>query len=432
VKQTVRTAVFPAAGLGTRFLPATKTMPKEMLPLVDKPIIQYAVEEAVASGIEQVILVTARGKTAMVDHFDVDVELETFLEDRGKIEQLAAVRHASTLVRLGAIRQGPPLGLGHAVLITKDLVGDQPFAVVLGDDVIDADPPAIRQLIDVFDKVQGPVLAVERVPMDQISRYGVVDAEPMGEGIYRIKDLIEKPTREEAPSDLGIIGRYVLTPDIFDVLANVREDRTGEIQLTNGLRCSAPTWPSRSSSTSARSSTERRRGGQRLAEPRVRSGGLRRRGRRRGLALGTAGRAARLLGVVGDVPARALELDRRRRKELGDRTTALRAHLHERVRELLDHLEAMRAGVTLVFVEWHGSKITPTREETRETPTTSGQQRLLVALAEHQVTQHAVRPQPQTEQRGVESTEVELLPLLCLHVGPQLQQHQLAERVGDV
>lgn len=233
---TVRTAVFPAAGLGTRFLPATKTMPKEMLPLVDKPIIQYAVEEAVASGIEQVILVTARGKTAMVDHFDVDVELETFLEDRGKIEQLAAVRHASTLVRLGAVRQGPPLGLGHAVLITRDLVGDQPFAVVLGDDVIDADPPAIRQLVDVFEKVGGPVLAVERVPMDQISRYGVVDAEPMGDGIYRINDLVEKPPRDEAPSDLGIIGRYVLTPDIFEVLANVREDRTGEIQLTNGLR----------------------------------------------------------------------------------------------------------------------------------------------------------------------------------------------------
>jgi UTP--glucose-1-phosphate uridylyltransferase len=236
VKQTVRIAVFPAAGLGTRFLPATKTMPKEMLPLVDKPIIQYAVEEAVASGIEQVVLVTARGKTAMVDHFDVDVELETFLENRGKIEQLAAVRHASTLVRLGAVRQGPPLGLGHAVLITRDLVGNQPFAVVLGDDVIDADPPAIRQLMDVFDKVQGPVIAVERLPMDQISRYGVVDAEPMGDGVYRIKDLVEKPPRDEAPSDLGIIGRYVLTPDIFDVLANVREDRTGEIQLTNGLR----------------------------------------------------------------------------------------------------------------------------------------------------------------------------------------------------
>lgn len=236
MRPSVRTAVFPAAGLGTRFLPATKTMPKEMLPLVDKPIIQYAVEEAVASGIEQIILVTARGKTAMVDHFDVDVELETFLEDRGKLEQLAAVRHASTLTRLGSVRQGPPLGLGHAVYITKDLVGQQPFAVVLGDDVIDADPPAIRQLVDVFDRVQGPVLAVERVPLEHVSRYGVIDAEPMGDGIYRIKDLVEKPPREDAPSDLAIIGRYVLTPDIFDVLADVREDRTGEIQLTNGLR----------------------------------------------------------------------------------------------------------------------------------------------------------------------------------------------------
>ncbi|HTV02709.1 MAG TPA: UTP--glucose-1-phosphate uridylyltransferase GalU [Luteitalea sp.] len=236
MKHKVRTAVFPAAGLGTRFLPATKTMPKEMLPLVDKPIIQYAVEEAVAAGIEQIVLVTARGKTAMVDHFDVDVELETLLEDRGKLEQLAAVRHASSLTRLGAVRQGPPLGLGHAVHITRDLVCDQPFAVVLGDDVIDADPPAIRQLMDVYDRVQSPVLAVERVPLDQISRYGVVRAEPLGDGIHRITDLVEKPARQEAPSDLAIIGRYVLTPDIFEVLAGVREDRTGEIQLTSGLR----------------------------------------------------------------------------------------------------------------------------------------------------------------------------------------------------
>ena len=236
MKLSVRSAVFPAAGLGTRFLPATKTMPKEMLALVDKPIIQYAVEEAVASGIEQIVLVTARGKTAMVDHFDVDVELETFLEDRGKLEQLAAVRHASSLTRLGAVRQGPPLGLGHAVYITRDLICRQPFAVVLGDDVIDADPPAIRQLMDVFDQVQSPVIAVERVPMEEISRYGVVRAEPLGDGIYRITDLVEKPTRQEAPSDLAIIGRYVLTPDIFDVLADVREDRTGEIQLTSGLR----------------------------------------------------------------------------------------------------------------------------------------------------------------------------------------------------
>ncbi len=181
-------------------------------------------------------MVTARGKTAMVDHFDVDVELETFLEERGKLDQLAAVRHVSSLARLGAVRQGPPLGLGHAVYITRDLVGDQPFAVVLGDDVIDATPPAVRQVIDVFDQVGGPVLAVERVPMDQISRYGVVRAEPLGDGIYRITDLVEKPAREQAPSDLAIMGRYVLTPDIFPVLADVREDRTGQIQLTSGLR----------------------------------------------------------------------------------------------------------------------------------------------------------------------------------------------------
>jgi UTP--glucose-1-phosphate uridylyltransferase len=236
VKLSVKTAVFPAAGLGTRFLPATKTMPKEMLPLVDKPIIQYAVEEVVAAGIEQIVLVTARGKTAMVDHFDTDVELETFLEDRGKLEQLAAVRHVSSLARLGAVRQGPPRGLGHAVYITRDLVCNQPFAVVLGDDVIDADPPAIRQLMDVFDEVQSPVVAVERVPMEDVSRYGIVRAEPLGNGIHRITHLVEKPSREEAPSDLAIIGRYVLTPDIFDVLAGVREDRTGEIQLTSGLR----------------------------------------------------------------------------------------------------------------------------------------------------------------------------------------------------
>ena len=228
--------MFPAAGLGTRFLPATKTMPKEMLPLVDKPIIQYAVEEAVAAGIEQIVLVTARGKTAMVDHFDTDVELETLLEDRGKIDQLASVRQVSSVGRVAAIRQGPPLGLGHAVLITKDLVCNQPFAVVLGDDVIDATPPAIRQLMEVFEQVQSPVLAVERVPMTEVSRYGIVEAEPLGGGIHRIVDLVEKPTRERAPSDLAIIGRYVLTPDIFDVLSHVREDRTGEIQLTSGLR----------------------------------------------------------------------------------------------------------------------------------------------------------------------------------------------------
>ena len=239
VTTSVRKAVFPAAGLGTRFLPATKAQPKEMLPLVDKPIIQYSVEEAVESGIANIILVTGRGKNAIEDHFDVSVELETYLEARGKREQLAEVRKISNLINFAYVRQGEPLGLGHAVLVTRELVGDEPFAVLLGDDVIDANPPAIRQLIDVFDRVQGPVLAVERVPLDSISSYGVIAVDSsanLGPGVYQVRDLVEKPAREDAPSDLAIIGRYVLTPDIFPALAATRTDRTGEIQLTNGLR----------------------------------------------------------------------------------------------------------------------------------------------------------------------------------------------------
>jgi UTP--glucose-1-phosphate uridylyltransferase len=235
----VRKAVFPAAGLGTRFLPATKAQPKEMLVLVDKPVIQYGVEEAVASGVDNIILVTGRGKNAIEDHFDVSVELETFLEARGKTEQLAEVRKISNMINFAYVRQGEPLGLGHAVLVTRALVGDEPFAVILGDDVIDANPPAIKQLVDVFERVNGPVLAVERVPRDQISNYGViaVDASAhLGDGVYRVKDLVEKPSKDEAPSDLAIIGRYILTPDIFPALAATKSDRTGEIQLTNGLR----------------------------------------------------------------------------------------------------------------------------------------------------------------------------------------------------
>ena len=236
---TVRKAVFPAAGLGTRFLPATKAQPKEMLPLVDKPIIQYGVEEAVKSGAENIILVTGRGKNAIEDHFDVSVELETFLESRGKREQLAEIRSISSMLNVAYVRQGEPLGLGHAVLVTRDLVGNEPFAVILADDVIDADPPATKQLIDACERLNGPVLAVERVPRDQISNYGVVAIDPaaaLGDGVYRVTDLVEKPPREEAPSDLAIIGRYVLTPDIFPCLAATKSDRTGEIQLTNGLR----------------------------------------------------------------------------------------------------------------------------------------------------------------------------------------------------
>jgi UTP--glucose-1-phosphate uridylyltransferase len=234
----IRKAVFPAAGLGTRFLPATKAQPKEMLPLVDKPIIQYSVEEALASGVSNIILVTGRGKNAIEDHFDVSVELETFLEARGKTELLAEIRKISNLMNVSYVRQGEPLGLGHAVLVTRDLVGDEPFAVILGDDVIDADPPALRQMIDVFQEVGGPVLAIEEVPSENVSAYGIIDAEEIRPGVYRIRDMVEKPPRDEAPSNLAIIGRYILTPDIFPELeATAKEkDRTGEIQLTNGLR----------------------------------------------------------------------------------------------------------------------------------------------------------------------------------------------------
>ena len=235
----VRKVVFPAAGLGTRFLPATKAQPKEMLPLVDKPVIQYGVEEAVQSGVDNIIIVTGRGKNAIEDHFDVNVELESYLQQRGKTELLDEIRKISNMIKVAYVRQGEPLGLGHAVLVTADLVGDEPFAVILADDVIDANPPALKQMIDVFEQVGGPVLAVERVPEDQVSNYGIVDIDTsvnIGKGIHLVKDLVEKPKREEAPSNLAIIGRYLLTPDIFPALRETASDRTGEIQLTNGLR----------------------------------------------------------------------------------------------------------------------------------------------------------------------------------------------------
>jgi UTP--glucose-1-phosphate uridylyltransferase len=241
--QTVRKAVFPAAGLGTRFLPATKAQPKEMLPLVDKPIIQYGVEEALSSGVDNIILVTGRGKNAIEDHFDVSVELETFLEARGKTDLLNEIRKISNLINFSYVRQGEPLGLGHAVLVTRTLVGLEPFAVILGDDVIDANPPALRQMIDVFEEMRGPVLAIEEVPREDVSAYGIIDAEEVRPGVYQIRDLVEKPPRDEAPSNLAIIGRYVLTPDIFPALEETAKDRTGEIQLTNGLRRLLKTRP---------------------------------------------------------------------------------------------------------------------------------------------------------------------------------------------
>jgi UTP--glucose-1-phosphate uridylyltransferase len=233
---SVRVAVFPAAGLGTRFLPATKAQPKEMLPLVDRPLVQYVVEEARAAGLERIVIVTGRGKNAIEDHFDVSVELETFLESRGKTDLLGHIRNISSMFRVAYVRQGEPLGLGHAVLVTRNLVGQDPFAVILADDVIDADPPALAQMIKVFDEVGGPVLLVERVPAADLPSYGVIAAEVIRPGVYRVTDLVEKPAPGTAPSDLAIIGRYILTPDLFDALEETAKDRVGEIQLTNGLK----------------------------------------------------------------------------------------------------------------------------------------------------------------------------------------------------
>jgi len=246
MEKPVRKAVFPAAGLGTRFLPASKATPKEMLVLVDKPVIQYGVEEAAASGIDNIVLVTGRGKSSMEDHFDVAFELENLLEQRGKLEHLDEVRKIRRLANMSYVRQGEPLGLGHAVLVAKHLVGDEPFAVVLSDDVIDATPPALKQMIDVFHRVGGPVVLVERVPMESVSSYGVIavdESANLGPGVYKIADLVEKPRGEDAPSNLAIIGRYILTPDIFPSLEATARDKSGEIQLTNGLRHLLKTRP---------------------------------------------------------------------------------------------------------------------------------------------------------------------------------------------
>ncbi|HVY91364.1 MAG TPA: UTP--glucose-1-phosphate uridylyltransferase GalU [Bryobacteraceae bacterium] len=237
----VRKAVFPAAGLGTRFLPATKAQPKEMLPLVDKPIIQYGVEEVIQSGITNIIMVTGRGKTAIEDHFDVSFELEHLLETRGKKDLLALVRQVSDLINVAYTRQKEARGLGHAVLCAREMVGGEPFAVVLADDVIDAETPCIRQLLDVYEFFSAPVLAVMEVPKESISAYGCIDAEPVSHNgsknkVYRIRDLVEKPAPDKAPSNLAIIGRYILTADVFDSIDHIEAGAGGEIQLTDALR----------------------------------------------------------------------------------------------------------------------------------------------------------------------------------------------------
>jgi len=231
----VKKAVFPVAGLGTRFLPATKSSPKEMLPLIDKPLVQYVVEEAVASGIEQILFVTGRGKRSIEDHFDISVELEAHLYDKGKDRELSRVREIAEMVDIFYVRQRQALGLGHAILCAKDFVGNEPFAVLLGDDIIDSPRPCLRQLLDVFETLNGSVLALEKVPMENISSYGCVAANPVSERVFDVVDMVEKPARADAPSDMAIIGRYVLTPAIFAILEQQEPGKGDEIQLTDAI-----------------------------------------------------------------------------------------------------------------------------------------------------------------------------------------------------
>jgi UTP--glucose-1-phosphate uridylyltransferase len=231
----LRKAVVTAAGWGTRFLPATKAQPKEMLPLVDKPSIQYVIEEAVAAGIEQIIVVTALGKRAIEDHFDRSFELENALERKGDREHLEQIRRISDLADICYIRQKEQLGLGHAILITRELIGDEPFAVFLPDDIIVAEQPCMGQMIDVYQRYASSVIAVEQVPQDAVSAYGVIDPAPMEDRVSRIQRMVEKPPRDEAPSNLAIVGRYILMPEIFDALASTQPGKNGEIQLTDGL-----------------------------------------------------------------------------------------------------------------------------------------------------------------------------------------------------
>ena len=231
----VRKAVIPAAGLGTRFLPITKAAPKELMPLVDRAAIQYVVEEAAAAGIEQIVIISARGKDAIADYFDRHLELEGLLEARGDTQRLAQVRRLSAIVELIYVRQPEQLGLGHAVACASGVVGDEPFAVILPDDIIVAEKGALAQMLEVFDRYEASVIAVEEVPDSRIQSYGVIAPEPVSEGVFRVKGTVEKPAPADAPSNLGIVGRYILTPDIFEALANVRPGAIGEIQLTDAL-----------------------------------------------------------------------------------------------------------------------------------------------------------------------------------------------------
>ena len=236
MKKTVRKAIIPAAGLGTRFLPATKLQPKEMLPIVDKPTLQYIIEEAIQSGIEEILIVTGRSKKSIEDHFDRSVELELELEQKGKDEMLKMVQDISNMVNIHYIRQKEPKGLGHAIYCAKSFIGNEPFAVLLGDDIVDSEKPCLKQLIEAYNEYKTSILGVQEVDKQDTDKYGILDVNYIENRVYKVKDMIEKPKVEEAPSNIAILGRYIITPDIFDILENQEPGKGGEIQLTDALK----------------------------------------------------------------------------------------------------------------------------------------------------------------------------------------------------
>ncbi|GAA0091488.1 UTP--glucose-1-phosphate uridylyltransferase GalU [Paraclostridium bifermentans] len=236
MKKTVKKAIIPAAGLGTRFLPATKSQPKEMLPIVDKPTLQYIIEEAINSGIEEILIITGRNKKSIEDHFDKSVELELELQQKGKTEMLEMVQEISNMVNIHYIRQKEPKGLGHAIHCAKSFIGDEPFAVLLGDDIVDSDTPCLKQLIDAYDEYKTSILGVQEVSKEDTDKYGILDCKYIEDRVYKVKDMVEKPSIEEAPSNIAILGRYIITPAIFEILENQAPGKGGEIQLTDALK----------------------------------------------------------------------------------------------------------------------------------------------------------------------------------------------------
>ena len=236
MSKSVKKAIIPAAGLGTRFLPATKSQPKEMLPIVDKPTLQYIIEEAIESGIEEILIVTGRNKKSIEDHFDRSVELELELEQKGKTAMLEMVQDISNMVNIHYIRQKEPKGLGHAIHCAKSFIGDEPFAVLLGDDIVDASTPCLKQMIDAYDEYKTTVLGVQEVARENVDKYGILDVKHIEDRVYKVKDMVEKPSIEEAPSNIAILGRYIITPEIFNILENQAPGKGGEIQLTDALQ----------------------------------------------------------------------------------------------------------------------------------------------------------------------------------------------------